>query len=322
MPGHRPASSRSGIPLLGLLTALAIAGCGGAGPGPVATAGASASPSTAAPASAPASTAAASLPAASASTAASPAASGLAAELVTPGRLTYCANLRPGRMGFLDEAGKPAGVNIELAGEIARRLGLEAEIRETPFEELIDAVAGGRCDISISAQHITRSRLERIEMIPYTQGVQHVVVRAGNPAGIVRLTDLCGGILAVQTGSTHVDLVLGQGDHSGAGIDRDCATMGRPKVDLREFDDDADAIEALADGTADAYIGSDFIAVDRAAEFDLATALPPTRNGIGLPKDHPALRTAVDGALRAMIEDGAYLAILTRFGVAHLSIDG
>lgn len=223
-------------------------------------------------------------------------------------------------MGFRDENGKPAGVNVEIAGDIARRLGLEAVLREAPFEALIDDVAGRQCDMSISAQIITRSRLERIDMVPYIQGVQHVVVREGNPAGIVRLTDLCGRYLAVQTGTTHVDLVLGQGDHDGAGIDRDCASAGQPKVDMHEFQDDVDAIEALATGTADAYIGSDFIAIDRPSEFDLATALPPIRNGIGLPKDHPALRTAVEDAFQSMVDDGTYEAILERFDVSNLSI--
>jgi polar amino acid transport system substrate-binding protein len=146
------------------------------------------------------------------------------------------------------------------------------------------------------------------------------VVQAGNPAGIVALQDLCGKVLAVQTGSTHVDLVLGQGDHSGAGIDRDCTAAGRPVVDIREFTDDADAIASLAAGTADAYIGSDFIAFDRPTEFELTTALPPIRNGIGLPKEDPSLRSAIEGAFEAMIADGTYLEILRRFGVENLSI--
>ncbi len=300
-----------------LLLAMLVAGCGGTTPSPSPNAPATQAAPTASASSAPTTEASAPPPE---SASPSTAASGLDAELVTTGRLTYCTNLRPGRMGFRDDSGNPAGVNIDLAVEIARRIGLEAEIRESPFENLIDAVAGGQCDISISSQHITQTRLERIDMLPYTQGTQHVIVRKGNPAGIVALTDLCGRILAVQTGSTHVDLVLGQGDHVGAGIDSDCSAAGRPKVDLRQFEDDNDAIEALAGGTADAYIGSDFITVDRSSEFQLATALPPTRQGVGVPKDHPALRAAVDGALQAMIGDGTYLAILFRFGVGDISI--
>jgi polar amino acid transport system substrate-binding protein len=302
-----------------LLTALLIAGCGGAVPAPSSAPDAAASQATP---SAEASPSAAPSPSAEASSSpsASPAASGLEAELVTAGRFTFCVNLRPGPMSFRDDRGKPAGVDVEIAGEIARRLGLTPEIKEIAFAALIDAVAAGQCDISISAQHITSTRLQRIDMLPYAQGTQHVVVRAGNPARIVVLTDLCGKVLAVQTGSTHVDLVLGQGDHAGAGIDRDCARAGKPKVDLRTFDDDAAAVAALAGGTADAYIGSDFVALDRPKEFQLATALPPVRNGIGLPKDHPALRAAVDGALQAMIGDGTYMAILKRWGVEGLSI--
>lgn len=300
---------RLSVPLLVML----IAGCGGTASGTLPNVATSQTGPTA-------SATPGASPPASLSTVASPAASGLEAEIVTPGRLTYCANLRPGRMGFRDDNGKPAGANIEIAQEIARRLGLEAEILETPFEELIDAVATGVCDMSISSQIITQTRLERIDMLPYAQGIQHVVVRVGNPAGIVRLTDLCGKVLAVQTGSTHIDLVLGQGDHTGAGIDRDCGAAGKPKVDLREFDDDSDAIEAVAGGTAQAYIGSDFAATDRPTEFELATALPPIRNGIGVPKDHSALRAAIEGALQAMIGDGTYLTILERFGVGNLSI--
>ncbi len=297
--------SRSAV----LLLAVIVAGCGGTAlsPSPAAT-------------SIPAATPTATATPAAATSAPSVAPAGLEAELAAAGKFTYCANLRPGRMGFRDTNGEPAGANIEIAVEIARRLNLEPQIRETPFEELIDAVATGLCDISISSQHITQTRLERIDMLPYTQGTQHVVVQAGNPAGIRVLTDLCGRVLAVQTGSTHVDLVVGQGAHPGAGINRDCAAAGRPDVDLRQFDDDADAIAALDDGTAHGYIGSDFIAVDRPSEFELATELPPTRNGIGVPKDHSALKAAVEAAFQAMIDDGTYLRILEKFGVAAQSI--
>lgn len=306
-------SASKGSRLHMMVLVVLIAGCGGTSLSP--------SPNEATTQTGPAASASASpSAAASRSAAATQSATGLEVELVVPGRLIFCTNLRPGRMGFKDENGKPAGVNIEIAQEIARRLGLESETRETPFEALIDDVAGGMCDMSISAQHITKARLERIDMLPYAQGIQHVVVRTGNPAGIVRLTDLCGKVLAVQTGSTHVDLVLGQGDHTGAGIDRDCAAAGQAKVDLREFADDGEAAESLASGKADAYIGSDFVAIDRPAEFELATALPPIRNGIGLAKDHPALRAAVEDAFQAMIGDGTYQAILERFGVGNLSI--
>lgn len=162
----------------------------------------------------------------------------LDAELASSGQLVSCTDIRDTVMSSLDEAGRPIGVNIELGEEIAARLGLEPQIRDTAFESLIDAVEDGACDISISSQHITRARLERIEMIPITQGTQHVIVQVGNPAGIGTLTDLCGKALAVQDGSTHVDLIRGLGDHEGAGLDAECQSIGLPSVDLRTFEAD------------------------------------------------------------------------------------
>lgn len=60
--------------------------------------------------------------------------------------------------------------------------------------------------------------------------------------------------------------------------------------------------------------------VDRPSEFELSVAMPPTRNGIGVGKDKPLLSAAVEAALRSMFEDGAYLAILEKYGVEGISI--
>ncbi|MGH2427466.1 MAG: transporter substrate-binding domain-containing protein [Candidatus Limnocylindria bacterium] len=245
---------------------------------------------------------------------------GLDAELASPGHLVSCTDIRGTLMSSFDEDGRPIGVNIELGEAIAARLGLEPQIQDTAFETLIDAVEDGVCDVSISSQHITQTRLERIEMIPITQGTQHVIVRVGNPAGIGTLTDLCGKGLAVQNGSTHVDLILGLGDHVDAGLDAECQSLGLPSVDLRTFEADQDAVEALATGEADAYIGSDFVTLDRPSEFELSVALPPTRNGIGLAKDKPLLLAGVEAALESMFDDGTYLAILREHGVEGISV--
>ncbi|MGQ0609402.1 MAG: transporter substrate-binding domain-containing protein [Chloroflexota bacterium] len=277
-------------------------------------------PPTAAATTSAASTAETREPTVSAESAAPSITTGLDAELAASGQLVSCTDIRGTVMSSFDEAGRPIGVNIELGEEIAARLGLEPQIQDTAFETLIDAVEDGACDISISSQHITRTRLERIEMLPITQGTQHVIVGVGNPAAVGTLTDLCGKVLAVQNGSTHVDLVRGQGDHVDAGLDAECQSIGLPSVDLRTFEADQDAVEALASGEADAYIGSDFVTVDRPSEFELSVALPPIRNGIGVAKDKPLLLAAVEAALESMFEDGAYLAILEKYEVADISV--
>ena len=210
------------------------------------------------------------------------------------------------------------GVDIEIGEALARQLGLAAEVRELLFDELIDAVAGRRCDVSIAGQFITSGRLARIDMIPYREGVGHVIVRAGNPRAIVELTDLCGRSLAVVAGTVHIEMVRGTGDYSGRGIDDQCAAASAADVNVIEFPAQREAEDALAGGDVDAYVGNDFVTIDRPADFELSAELPPTRNGIGVRLDAAALSAALRQAFGAIIDDGSYLEILARYGATGL----
>jgi polar amino acid transport system substrate-binding protein len=245
---------------------------------------------------------------------------GIAGDLVRDGALVICSAFPRARFAERDANGKPFGVDIEIGQAIAGELVLQPDVQERPFESLIDAVTDGQCDVSVAGQFITQSRLERIEMIPYRQGTQHVVVRAGNPLAIVELTDLCGRALAVVAGTIHVDLTRGLGDYAGSGIDHQCSRDGLPAVDLREYPSQKEAEDALARGDVDAYIGNDFVTVDRPADFSLSAALPTTRNGIGHRKGTLVLGPALVAGLRALIDDGTYLQILEKYDVAHAAL--
>ena len=220
----------------------------------------------------------------------------------------------------MDADRKPFGMDIDLGLELAVRLGLEADVRDMPFEALVDAVIGRECDVSIAGQFITQGRLLIIDMIPYREGTPHVIVRAGSPADIDELVDLCGRTMAVVSGTIHVDIVLGVGDYVGRGIDDQCRGADKPTVDLREYLSQAEAEDALVRGDVDAYSGNDFVTVDRPDDFALSAALPPIQNGIGLRKEAPSLEAGIRAALGSMISDGSYLSILERYDVVHVAV--
>jgi polar amino acid transport system substrate-binding protein len=325
-PRHRRTATRRLVAVLLLVTAVAACGTSTVSPSvsPSASGAVLSSPTVAvapAPSSAPASPAVSFAPPSALPSQPAPTATdGLASELVEPGRLIACIDFPTPLMAEIDDQGNQIGVNVDIARALAERLGLEAEVRDVVFETLIDAIAGAECDISVSGQIITRSRLQRIAMVPYLQGVQHVVVQAGNPSNIQTLRDLCGRRLAVQRGTTHVDLVVGQGDHAGAGLNQDCRSIGEPDVELLQFAEPDEAVDALAAGDADAYIGNDFVIVERSGEFELSADLPPIRLGIGVGRDRHALAAAIASGLGAMISDGAYLGILETYDVVHLGL--
>ena len=51
---------------------------------------------------------------------------------------------------YIDEAGNKTGFDIELMEEIGKRMGLEIEWQDMPFDSLVAAVANGKLDMSIS----------------------------------------------------------------------------------------------------------------------------------------------------------------------------
>lgn len=234
------------------------------------------------------------------------------ADLLEPGKLTICMPFDRIRFAERDAAGEPFGVDVEIGLAIASHLGLEPAIAEVAFEDLIDEIRNSQCDVTIGGQFITAARLELIDMIPYRQGTQHVVVAAGNPLGIHELADLCGRKVAIVQGTIHVDILRDVSD--------DCVAAGQEEVEAAEYPTESGAEEALSSGEANAYIGNDFITVEQPDKFELSAALPPLRNGIGHRLGAGELDAAVRAALRTIIGDGTYDAILEKYDVTQVRL--
>ena len=307
---------RSTLSTVILAAAISVAACSSASTTPSASiAPPSATASAAASASAEAS---ASAPA---SVAPSPVATVPAEQLIFPGKLVVCSDIPYPPLEFFDDAGNPTGSDIDIATEIATRLGLTVQIENSVFDTIIAAVTGGKCDIIISDQNITADRLKAVDMIPYFQAGQSFVVAKGNPKAINTTDDLCGKAVAAETGTTEVDYVNGVGDYKGHGLSKACTDNGKPKINMQEFPKDTDALAALLGGQVDAYFADTppaaYYTIAHADQFDLSgiPALQPIKAGISVPKDKTGLRDAVKTALLSMIADGSYQAILAKYHV-------
>jgi polar amino acid transport system substrate-binding protein len=258
----------------------------------------------------------------SASTVASPSpvAQVPAEELLFADKLVICSDLPYPPQEFFDDSGNPIGSDIEIGQAIAARLGLTPQIENSVFDTIIAAVTGGKCDIIVSAQNITSDRVAQVDMIPYFQAGQSFVVAKGNPAGIHAESDLCGKSIAAETGTTEVDYLNGTGDYEGSGLSAKCVADSKAAIDVKEFPKDSDALAALTSGNADAYFADSPVAgyytVQQPDNFELSgLVLDVALEGISVPKEHPGLRDGVVAALKAMMADGSYTAILAKYGV-------
>ncbi|HET7677680.1 MAG TPA: ABC transporter substrate-binding protein [Candidatus Limnocylindrales bacterium] len=246
-------------------------------------------------------------------------------ELLFSGKLLICSDLPYPPQEFFNEQGEPIGSDIEIGQEIARRLGLHAEIVNSIFDSIIPALQAGKCDAVISAQTITEERLAQVDMVPYFKAGQAFMVRKGNPAGIYTELDLCGKRIVAQKGTTEVDYVLGAGDYAEAGLSATCVTAGKPAIALTTTEKDDQALAALKAGRADAYFvdspAAGYHVVQGAGEFELSgLTLDEAEQGISVSKSKPGLRRALEAGLASMMSDGSYEAILARYGVEDGSL--
>jgi ABC-type amino acid transport substrate-binding protein len=123
------------------------------------------------------------------------------------GKLQVGMELAFAPMEFYDELKHEAGVDVELARALAKQLGVELELVNMGFDDLLPALAAGKVDLVISAMTITPERSQRADFVPYLMAGTGILVKHGNPTNIHRLRDLCGKTVALQEGTSQVPVI-------------------------------------------------------------------------------------------------------------------
>ena len=246
-----------------------------------------------------------------------------ASELITAGTLTVCSDTSYPPQETLDSSNNAVGSDMDLAKEIAKRLGLQLVVKSTVFDSIIPALQGGSCDVIISAQTITAERLQVVDMIPYFAAGQSFVVLKGNPDNINAITDLCGKAVGAEKGTIEADHIAGTGsgyDDTNS-LDSQCKAAGKADITLQVFDADTNALAALQAGTVVAHFTDEPVAGYEVANGNGAFEMVPSMTlergaeGISVLPKNADLEAAVKAALLAMMNDGTYLNILKQWGV-------
>jgi polar amino acid transport system substrate-binding protein len=243
-------------------------------------------------------------------------------QLIKAGTLTVCSDTSYPPQESLDENNKAVGSDIDLITALAAKLGLSVDVKTTNFDTIIPALTGGTCDVIVSAQTITTERQAQVDMIPYFAAGQSFVVLKGNPENIKTQDDLCGKTIAAQTGTIEADYVTGGGSgyDQTNGLSPMCVAAGKAPITLKTYTKDTDALQALQSGIVVAHFTDEPVAGYEVAQSNGAFELSPLTlergtEGISVTKNHTGLRDAIKAALIAMIDDGSYLDILTKWGV-------
>jgi len=236
----------------------------------------------------------------------------LPAEIKQAGTLRLTVNATYAPMEYRDPASNElVGLDIDLAGELAKRLGVKIVWSETAFAELIPALQTKRADFIISGISDRASRRETADFVDYLVTGPQFFVLADSDAKIA--TDLCGRTIGT-TRSTSFPAEIEKWSKQA------CESAGKPAAQYVPGENSIDVRNQLKQGRIDAAVqGSETLPYAQAQEAGkyriIGEPISIGYQGIMLRKDDVALREVVTEQLKAMITDGAYKSILDKYGL-------
>lgn len=195
------------------------------------------------------------------------------------------------------------GFDVEVAREIAKRLGVEAEFAEGDFDGGLTGVSQGTFDMMANGVDVTPDRGQTFDFTdPYAFDRAVVVTKAGN-SDIGSFDDLKGRTTANSVGSTYAQM----GEEHGAAV-VNVPTLG-------------ETMELVKNETADATINAntsvqDYLNTTGDTSLQIvATDEEVTMYAIPLKKgtDNDSLREAINGAIADMKKDGTLSEISVKF---------
>jgi polar amino acid transport system substrate-binding protein len=227
-------------------------------------------------------------------------------KLIAKGKLTVCTHLPYAPFQSKDQGGKVVGFDIDVVDLVAKDLGVEQTIIDTPFEGIKSGqdLNTGKCDAAAAGMTITDGRKQVMDFSdPYFDATQAMLVKTGKP--YKSLDDLRGKKLGVQAATTGRDYARKFEKEKG--------------LTVVEFEDLAAEQQAVANGQVEAGINdlpvwSEYIKEHRGG-FEVATEFDTGEQyGLAVKKGaNPELLKKINEALAKAKQDGTYNTIYEKW---------
>jgi polar amino acid transport system substrate-binding protein len=241
------------------------------------------------------------------------------ADIASAGKIVYCSDIAFPPFESYAPGNKPVGVDVDLGNAFARLMGVKSVWRNTGFDGIIPALQAKQCNAIISGLYDKASRRKVVDFVDYARVGNSIVVPKGNPHHVVRLTDLSGMKVGVQSGTTlRLQLVA---------TNKKLSAAGKKAITIVSFPKDSDAFQQLIAGNVDAY----YTVTSTAAYYGKKTggrtqiAGPQVSAfpfGVATRKADGELHQAFVKGLANLRASGQYTAILKRWGVPTAAISG
>jgi len=205
------------------------------------------------------------------------------------------------------EDGEVVGLDVDMAREMGRRMGVAVRVENMEFDSVIAAVQAGKVDFAASGITVSADREKQVNFTrPYAVAQQVVLVSVGS--ALQRPQDLQGVRVGVQSGTTG-DLYVKE-------------HFGEPE----RYSNGPMAVAALKAGKVDAVVLDDLPAKEHAARNPglqvLAEPLTREAYAVAVGKDKPELLARMNEALAAMEQDGTLARLAADYAQRELPQEG
>jgi polar amino acid transport system substrate-binding protein len=212
----------------------------------------------------------------------------------------------------LDTDGKTViGFDVDLFDLVAKKLGLTAKFQTSPFDSIITGVGSQKYEVGVSSFTINKDRLAQANMVSYYNAGTQWDTLKGNPKQ-VDLENACGKKIAVQKATVQVDDMTARS--------KKCTDAGKPAITIDQYDGQDQATASVVSGKDDAGLADLPVVVYAVQQTSGKLALLGKPYGAApygyvVKKDQTEFAQAIADAVKALISDGSYAKVLTKWGV-------
>lgn len=220
---------------------------------------------------------------------------------VETGKLHMATNAAFPPYEMTTDDGSYTGIDVEIATQIAKDLGLELVVDDMEFNSVVTSVQQGKEDIGMAGMSVTPERQQNVDFTDsYASAVQSIIVK--EDSSIQSADDLANATkIGVQTGTTG---------------DIDCQDQyGADHV--AGYSNGALAVQALLADKVDAVVidnnpAKEFVAQNSGLKI-LDTPYEQEEYAIAVSKKNTALRDAINTELNKLKSDGTVDEIVAKY---------
>jgi polar amino acid transport system substrate-binding protein len=202
------------------------------------------------------------------------------------------------------------GFDVDLAAAMGKVLGVKIEYTDGAFEAMIPALQSGRADMIMSGFYDTPKRRPLFDFIDYLKaGAQFFTLESATD--IKDPIDLCGKTVSTIRGTSYVETIK-------AWSDAHCVTAGKAPITVTADSDVPQLMINIKTGRAQAGVQGlesvpAIVAMDPGVFRPLGEPFSATLMGIAFDKQNTVLRDAFVYALKKVIADGTYDALIKKW---------